>query len=206
MIQEKTFRKDLFYRLSTLPLSIPPLCERKGDIPLLIHAIQRTLGSSFTLTDEAMEVFLNHPYPGNVRELYNYLEYLSSRTQPRRNFRQKKSWEQHRSDSSSYVTMDSAPQTTAFFRAAGIHAEEFLFLLGQLAEASKVMRGMGRGSLKASAQEAGVVLSDNEIRTALHCLSQLGLVKIGRGRRATRISASGLSLYRQLCPSSQPPA
>ena len=212
MIQEKTFRKDLFYRLSTLPLSIPPLCERKGDIPLLIHAIQRTLGSSFTLTDEAMEVFLNHPYPGNVRELYNYLEYLSCLgegsiiTYSALPVLLKKSWEQHRSDSSSYVTMDSAPQTTAFFRAAGIHAEEFLFLLGQLAEASKAMRGMGRGSLKASAQEAGVVLSDNEIRTALHCLSQLGLVKIGRGRRATRISASGLSLYRQLCPSSQPPA
>lgn len=155
MIQEKTFRKDLFYRLSTLPLSIPPLCERKGDIPLLIHAIQRTLGSSFTLTDEAMEVFLNHPYPGNVRELYNYLEYLSCLgegsiiTYSALPVLLKKSWEQHRSDSSSYVTMDSAPQTTAFFRAAGIHAEEFLFLLGQLAEASKVMRGMGRGSLKA---------------------------------------------------------
>ena len=78
--------------------------------------------------------------------------------------------------------MDSAPQTTAFFRAAGIHAEEFLFLLGQLAEASKVMRGMGRGSLKASAQEAGVVLSDNEIRTALHCLSQLGLGAVAEQR------------------------
>ena len=159
-----------------------------------------------------MEVFLNHPYPGNVRELYNYLEYLSCLgegsiiTYSALPVLLKKSWEQHRSDSSSYVTMDSAPQTTAFFRAAGIHAEEFLFLLGQLAEASKAMRGMGRGSLKASAQEAGVVLSDNEIRTALHCLSQLGLVKIGRGRRATRISASGLSLYRQLCSSSQPPA
>ena len=147
MIQEKTFRKDLFYRLSTLPLSIPPLCERKGDIPLLIHAIQRTLGSSFTLTDEAMEVFLNHPYPGNVRELYNYLEYLSCLgegsiiTYSALPVLLKKSWEQHRSDSSSYVTMDSAPQTTAFFRAAGIHAEEFLFLLGQLAEASKVLAG-----------------------------------------------------------------
>ena len=174
MIQEKTFRKDLFYRLSTLPLSIPPLCERKGDIPLLIHAIQRTLGSSFTLTDEAMEVFLNHPYPGNVRELYNYLEYLSCLgegsiiTYSALPVLLKKSWEQHRSDSSSYVTMDSAPQNTAFFRAAGIHAEEFLFLLGQLAEASKAMRGMGRGSLKASAQEAGVVLSDKEISTSLH--------------------------------------
>lgn len=210
MIQEKTFRKDLFYRLNTLPLSIPPLREREGDIPLLIQAIQRTLNSSFTLTDEAMDVFLHHPYPGNIRELRNYLEYLSclggnTITYDALPVPLKKSWEQHRSALLSSPLIESTPQSSTFPRTDGAYTDDDLFLLGQLAETAGAIQGLGRAALKAAAKTAGIFLSDNEIRASLHRLEQLGLVKIGRGRQATRISAAGLSLYHQLCSSSQLP-
>lgn len=202
MIQENTFRKDLFYRLSTLPLSIPPLRDRDGDIPLLIHAIQRTLNISFTITEEAMDVFLSHSYPGNVRELRNYLEYLSCLggsiiTYDVLPLPLKKSWEQRNSSLSHLIATDSTLQPPDISHVTDICTKNDFFLLGQLAEAANSIQGLGRGSLKAAAHAAGFFLSDNEIRSALHRLEQLGLVTIGRGRQATKISDAGLSLYRQ---------
>lgn len=208
MVREKTFRKDLFYRLSTLPLSIPPLREREGDIPLLIDHIRQALGASFSLTPEAMEVFLHHAYPGNVRELRNYLEYLSCLGGDVVDYNAlpiplKKSWEQRLRMTGGAAA--PVPQAAAdFFRAAGSYGENYLFLLGELAKASSSMRGLGRRSLKEAAREAGVPISDNEIRAALHQLDALGLVKIAKGRSATKISAAGLALYRQLSQAGTP--
>ena len=73
------FRKDLYYRLSTFALHIPPLRERPGDIPLLARTILDELGHRlrrpFTLTDDAVECLQAHEWPGNVRELRNALEF-----------------------------------------------------------------------------------------------------------------------------------
>lgn len=74
------FREDLFYRLRTVPLTIPPLRHRLEDIPLLVdHFIQRlnhSCGKRVQRVDDAvMEVFMNHHWPGNVRELERTLEY-----------------------------------------------------------------------------------------------------------------------------------
>jgi DNA-binding NtrC family response regulator len=78
-VNKGTFRKDLYYRLNVIPLMLPPLRNRKEDIPLLIeHFLKKhttTLGKgSHKLSDESMARFMRYSYPGNVRELENLIE------------------------------------------------------------------------------------------------------------------------------------
>jgi DNA-binding NtrC family response regulator len=72
----KTFRKDLYYRLSVIRLHIPPLRERRSDIPQLCNHLMKTMsgGHEVTLSDEESERLSRYDWPGNVRELKNILE------------------------------------------------------------------------------------------------------------------------------------
>ena len=78
-VDQGKFRKDLYYRLNTFPIHIPPLRERTGDIPALAAAIldqlSHKLRRPFTLTDEAVRLLQAHSWPGKVRELRNVLEF-----------------------------------------------------------------------------------------------------------------------------------
>lgn len=80
MVNNGTFRKDLYYRLNVIPIFLPPLRERKEDIPLLVeHFMTRfAIGKESTkrLDREVEHLFLNYPWPGNVRELKNTTEHL----------------------------------------------------------------------------------------------------------------------------------
>ena len=77
-VQQGTFRRDLFFRLNVLTLRVPPLRERKQDIPLLaghfLERVARTTGIHRTMSDEALRRMLDYDWPGNVRELENCLE------------------------------------------------------------------------------------------------------------------------------------
>src|SRR5580692_11308288 len=79
MVQERTFRPDLYYRLNVFPISLPPLREREDDIPILIeHFVQKFTkrqGKSIdTIPDDVMEALRRHDWPGNIRELQNVIE------------------------------------------------------------------------------------------------------------------------------------
>ena len=79
-MKEKRFREDLFYRLNVMRFDLPPLKDRKGDIPLLIsHILKRFCATrdvqAEKLSEGAMAVLLNHDYPGNIRELENIIEH-----------------------------------------------------------------------------------------------------------------------------------
>ena len=75
---EGSFRRDLFFRLNVLTLRIPPLRERRQDIPLLVahflERIGRDSGAEKTVSDETLKALLQYDWPGNVRELENSLE------------------------------------------------------------------------------------------------------------------------------------
>jgi len=77
-VTEGTFRRDLYFRLNVLTLRIPPLRERRQDIPLLVahflERIGRDSGSEKIISDDALKVLMNYDWPGNVRELENSLE------------------------------------------------------------------------------------------------------------------------------------
>jgi DNA-binding NtrC family response regulator len=79
LVEEGRFRQDLYYRISTLELFIPPLRERRDDIPLLagniLDRLARDLGQPrLTISREAERVLCNYDWPGNIRELRNVLE------------------------------------------------------------------------------------------------------------------------------------
>lgn len=78
LVQEGTFREDLFYRVNVLAINIPPLRERKEDIPLLVEHFCRKLGqrlgTSVAVEDKAINMLLEYHWPGNVRELENVVE------------------------------------------------------------------------------------------------------------------------------------
>jgi DNA-binding NtrC family response regulator len=78
-VTNKTFREDLFYRLNVVCITLPPLRDRKEDIPLLVRHFLDKYTQAFSkevkgLSPNTMEVLLNYPFPGNVRELENLIE------------------------------------------------------------------------------------------------------------------------------------
>jgi len=80
-VQKGTFREDLFYRLYVIPIVLPPLKEKKPDIPLLVsHFLnlfcREKKKDIITISDEALKIFMNYFWPGNVRELKNLIERL----------------------------------------------------------------------------------------------------------------------------------
>ena len=80
MVRRETFRQDLFYRLNVIEVNLPPLRQRKEDVPLLVdHFIgrfNRLKGKDVTgVSPEAMAALMNHDYPGNIRELENTIEH-----------------------------------------------------------------------------------------------------------------------------------
>jgi len=85
-VENGTFREDLYYRLVVIPLTLPPLRDRKSDVPLLIahflHQLNEKKHTQVTgISEKAMELMMAHAWPGNVRELKNMMERLVVLTQ-----------------------------------------------------------------------------------------------------------------------------
>jgi PAS domain S-box-containing protein len=79
-VQQNNFREDLYYRLNVIPMLIPPIRERRNDIPLLIdHFLDETRrrydGKPFKISKEAVSIMMDYKWPGNVRELQNAIQF-----------------------------------------------------------------------------------------------------------------------------------
>ncbi len=82
LIRENKFREDLYYRLSVIPITVPPLRERREDIPLLAHFFlgkyAQKFGKELSLDRKVLRVFDSYSWPGNIRELENLMERLAA--------------------------------------------------------------------------------------------------------------------------------
>lgn len=187
-VEEGSFRRDLYYRLNTLPVLIPPLREREGDLLLLIDHFRRNIGASFTLSPELERLLLAHQWRGNIRELRNVVEYFS--------------YLGH-----SVVGAEELPPTFRYLPAAAPPAElpaladcpreDSRFVLEQLYEADQEGRSLGREAILAAAREAGLPCSQQEVRRILAGLDRAGLVRVSRGRGGTRLTPAGRALCRR---------
>jgi len=85
-VKKGTFRDDLFYRLNVVPIHLPPLRERREDIPLLIEHFIATFSTEYKVepkkvAPEALEKLVSYPWPGNIRELQNVIERMFALSQ-----------------------------------------------------------------------------------------------------------------------------
>ena len=79
-IAEGRFREDLYYRLSVVPVDLPPLRDRRNDIPLLVEHVlsrelERTGKEPIAMSSEALDVMMSYDWPGNIRELQNWIQF-----------------------------------------------------------------------------------------------------------------------------------
>jgi DNA-binding NtrC family response regulator len=80
LVSKGTFRDDLYYRLAVMPIHLPPLRQRRNDIPLLAkHALDQNAlklsRGAMTIADEALFLLMNYDWPGNVRQLQNSIQF-----------------------------------------------------------------------------------------------------------------------------------
>ena len=194
MVEEGTFRRDLYYRLNTLPVLIPPLREREGDLLLLIDHFRKGIGASFTLSPELERLLLTHQWRGNIRELRNVVEYFSYTGSP-------------------VVGPEELPPTFHYLpaglpeaggagaqppRLADCPQEDERFVLSRLYQADREGRSLGRDAILAAAKAAGLPCSQQEVRRILSALYQAGLARVSRGRGGTRLTPAGRALCRRL--------
>ena len=193
-VEEGSFRRDLYYRLNTLPVLIPPLRERGQDLLLLIDEFRQGIGASFTLSPQLEQMLLTHRWPGNIRELRNVVEYFSY-------------------TGSQVVGPEDLPPTFRYqpvgapapaSAASGwpqlpdCPAEDTRFVLERLYQADQQGYSLGRESILAAARAAGLPCSQQEVRRILAFLDQAGLARVSRGRGGTRLTPAGREACRRL--------
>jgi DNA-binding NtrC family response regulator len=78
LVEKGLFRRDLYYRFAVLPIEIPPLRQRREDVPAIVNYFLERRGANFKIAPEAMQILINHDWRGNVRELENVISYLTA--------------------------------------------------------------------------------------------------------------------------------
>lgn len=195
-VEEGSFRRDLYYRLNALPVLIPPLREREGDIQLLVEHFRQRTGGIFRLSQEVENLMLRYRWPGNIRELQNVVEYLSFTGQKiiekedlpptftRLALQEQSAASQPEPGMSGILQSASARRT-----------QEFWFVLGQLYMASEREALIGREAILEAARQSHFPLSQKEVRDLLALMAQEGIAKVGRGRGGSRITPQGRKIW-----------
>lgn len=198
LVKKGAFRKDLYYRLNVLPLSIPPLRERGKDILLLIEKIKQDLNSNFEMSLELKELFLRHTWEGNVRELRNYIEYLTcigSETVTAKdipfNFTVK-------DDAIHKININESDEFKGFKEFVGNKINAYSFVIEQMASSYKNKRPIGRRTLARAAEKMNIFITEPEIRNILLNLEKYNLVTISRGRGGSKLTELGLKFFKEM--------
>ena len=177
LMEAGRFRSDLFYRIGTLPLTLPPLRQRREDILLMLEEFKSSLRLSFMLTEEAKALLLQYHWPGNIRELRNCAEYLGCQDLP-------------------VIEPENLPASLRR-RELGTDRDSARSLRRELLRLL-AMEPRGRKQLRQALERAGFSASEGRLRRELEELKELGWVDSGTGRGGSRLTEEGLGEYRKL--------
>ncbi len=205
LVQKRKFREDLFYRLCSLPITIPPLRDRKADILYLVNSFAAKHSRKKVELDPSLtEFMLRYEWPGNVRELQNIVQFLCSVVEPNRHA--------GLCDLPPYLLrkLDGAgcgsPLLESTNSAEFALPEEFAdprtaevveLILTEIQNKTQLLSGVGWQLLMRGISER-VRLSEHQTKKWLRLLNQSGYVETGKTRQGTRITSKGIELLGRL--------
>lgn len=192
LIGKGNFRKDLYYRLNVLPLRIPPLRDRGEDILLIMEKIKCDLKSKFTLSEEIKKIFLNYSWEGNIRELRNYIEYLTCISDEEITIDDLPENLLKSSKGINKLNAYENPKFSYFINLTGERFNNYLLVLQQLALCYKNRVGIGRRAMAKVIEKNNIFLTEKEIRTIFMNLEKYKLITISKGRGGSKITDLGL--------------
>lgn len=215
-VEDGSFRRDLYYRLNTLPVLIPPLRQRGNDVFLLMERFMQASEGTFVLSEEVKQTFREYDWPGNIRELRNLAEYFSftgspviglEDLPPTFHYKDRRRAEEGKRTGIQPVTAERPAGRAAAERepwelaalSGGVEEEEWLFVLEVLYENGQHGRPTGREGILECARQRQFYLSQIKVRTILGILKEHGLVKGGRGRGGCHITVAGRDAWENIC-------
>lgn len=195
MVRRNLFREDLYYRLNVLSLEIPPLKERREDIPLLLEEFQTELHTNVRFTPQAVGFLQAYPWNGNVRELRNFAErvsYLGHSQVTAEDARALLDCEDEELGGAGSDTEEQLMYLEPDQR------REYLAILAVLDHNGRLGLHQGRMEISRSLAARGVSMTETQVRTALQNLQRYGCVHIWPGRRGTELTADGKEILEKL--------
>lgn len=199
LVKENKFRKDLYYRINTLPIMIPPLREREDDVYLLLEKFKTEIGADFKFTPKAKEAFKMYNWEGNIRELKNYVEFFNFMGEEYINFEDmplavKEYYEENKERKEIYEKEES----NILKETAGHRYKEYVFLLKKIKENQKAGLSSGRKILCSICEKNNISLTEQEIRGILKNLEKIDFIKVFKGRKGNVISEKGEEFLKNL--------
>lgn len=186
MMDDGKFRKDLYYRLDVLPLSLPALKDRKEDIKYLVQYFFMKLNSEKLINEEVIEILEDYSWPGNIRELenlVNFLECISESENIRIMDLPKKFLVNNKVNEEYQLIIDDLESKNIL--------DQCIFVLEQLKHAYFNNIKLGRNKLKALLDQKDIHITGDQVRQRLVLLKNYKLIIPGTTRQGSIITQKG---------------
>ena len=199
LVKENKFRKDLYYRINTLPIMIPPLREREDDVYLLLEKFKTEIGADFKFTPKAKEAFKMYNWEGNIRELKNYVEFFNFMGEEYINFEDMPlAVKEYYEENKERKEISEKEESNILKETAGHRYKEYVFLLKKIKENQKAGLSSGRKILCSICEKNNISLTEQEIRGILKNLEKIDFIKVFKGRKGNIISEKGEEFLKNL--------
>ena len=179
---QNKFRKDLYYRLNTIPIEVPPLRDREDDVLIISEYIMDKIKADFVLSPQVKDFFLKYRWEGNIRELYNVLEYLKYLDEKE-------------------IRIEHLPKYIRDFEQCCLlrdlsYKEKEIYILKLLESALPF--GLGRRKILEKCRADELCISENMIRKILSALEKKGFISVNDGRCGTKLNDRGIKYLKSL--------
>lgn len=199
MIEEGTFREELYYRLKALSIELPSLREISSDISILVDHFIRERGQFIKVDKAVYKKLANAPWPGNVRELKNTVDYMlavfNGQSIEVHDLPFQKNKKPKVKKVKVHTTTTKSPQNECI---SLMEKKEYHFILQTIMECNDKGEPSSRRIISDKSVNTSNPLSTQQVRHRLDFLEKHGYITKGRGRAGTKITSDGLEYFQSL--------